>query len=66
MLYSKGIIIQEIHRKLTEAAAAVPHENDDCVRTPAHTDENKAALPLGPWTRSSGSFAPWQAKSKLH
>ena len=48
MLNSMGFIIREIHRKVMEAAAAVPHENDDCVRIPAHTDENKAVLPLGP------------------
>ena len=66
MLYSKGFIIQEIHREAVEAAAAVPHENDDCVKIPAHTDENKAVLPLGPETRYSETVAPWQAGSKLH
>ena len=58
MLYSKGFIIQEIHREAVEAAAAVPHENDDCVKIPAHTDENKAVLPLGPETRYSETVAP--------
>jgi len=38
MLYRKGFITKEIHRKSVEAVAAVPYQNDDCVKIPAHTD----------------------------
>ena len=38
MLYKKGFIFEEIYRKAVEAAAAVPHQHEDCEGIPAHTD----------------------------